>query len=141
MERNAEAGEVMAATVEALAATAETLERTMSQLEARLEAQQAEIEGRVQKIMGTIEPADHALLEARLAEAERQIAELRAGAAAPIAPGRKTLSATTANLLAKHGVSSDGAVEAGAVDAALASLPVEQRIAVKSQLLRAGLLG
>ncbi len=32
-------------------------------------------------------------------------------------------------------------IDAGAVDAALASLSIEQRIAVKSQLLRAGLLG
>lgn len=145
METNKEAGEVLVATVEALAATAETLERAMSRLEARLEAQQAEMEGRVQKIMGTIEPAELGMieaqrLEARLAEAERQIAELRASAA-PVAAGRKTLSGTTASLLAKHGVSGDGAVEAGAVDAALSSLPVEQRIAVKSQLLRAGLLG
>jgi hypothetical protein len=32
-------------------------------------------------------------------------------------------------------------MEAGAVDAALVSLSVEQRIAVKAQLMRAGLLG
>jgi hypothetical protein len=32
-------------------------------------------------------------------------------------------------------------MEAGAVDAALGSLRIEQRIAVKAQLMRAGLLG
>jgi chromosome segregation ATPase len=140
METMNEAGRVVASTVEALAATAETLERAMSRLEARLEAQQAELEGRVQQIMGTIETPDREALEQRLAEAERQIAELKA-AAAPVGTGRKTRTTATADLLAKHGLNSDGAVEAGAVDQALASLPVEQRIAVKSQLLRAGLLG
>jgi predicted nucleic acid-binding Zn-ribbon protein len=141
METIKKTEDAMASTVEALAATAETLERAMSSLEARLDAQQAELEGRVQQIMGTIEVPERGALESRLAEAERQIAELRAAAAAPVAAGRKTLSATTSSLLAKHGVSSDGEVEAGAVDAALSSLPVEQRIAVKSQLLRAGVLG
>ncbi len=44
-------------------------------------------------------------------------------------------------LLAKQGVTLEAAsLEAGALDAALSSLSLEQRIAVKSQLLRAGLL-
>jgi hypothetical protein len=42
-------------------------------------------------------------------------------------------------LLAKQGVQLDS-LEAGAIDAALTSLSIEQRIAVKAQLLRAGLL-
>jgi hypothetical protein len=42
-----------------------------------------------------------------------------------------------ASLVAKEGV----AVEAGALDAALRSLSLEQRIAVKSEMMRAGLLG
>ena len=45
-----------------------------------------------------------------------------------------------ANLLAKQGVTVDS-MEAGALDAALVSLSLEQRIAVKAQLMRAGLLG
>jgi len=44
------------------------------------------------------------------------------------------------SMLAKQGVTVDP-MEAGAVDAALVSLSVEQRIAVKAQLMRAGLLG
>jgi hypothetical protein len=47
-------------------------------------------------------------------------------------------------LLAKQGVTLDslepGSLQAGSLDAALSSLSLEQRIAVKSQLLRAGLL-
>ena len=44
------------------------------------------------------------------------------------------------NLLAKQGVAVES-LEAGALDAALAPLSIEQRIAVKSQLMRAGLVG
>ncbi len=44
------------------------------------------------------------------------------------------------NLLAKQGVVVES-LEAGALDAALVSLSLEQRIAVKAQLMRSGLLG
>jgi hypothetical protein len=43
-------------------------------------------------------------------------------------------------LLAKQGVTVDS-MEAGALDAALVSLSIEQRIAVKAQLMRSGMLG
>lgn len=68
-------------------------------------------------------------LQQRLAEAEKTIATLKAS-------GRKTV-AGGASLVAKEG----GSMDAGAVDAALGSLSVEQRIAVKAGLLRAGLVG
>ena len=45
-----------------------------------------------------------------------------------------------ATMLAKQGVQVDSA-EPATLDSALASLSVEQRIAVKSQLLRARLVG
>ena len=73
----------------------------------------------------------------------RSIAELKASAAyvpTTVTQGRKTLPVSMANLLAKQGVTVDS-MEAGAVDAALVSLSLEQRIAVKAQLMRAGLLG
>jgi hypothetical protein len=44
-----------------------------------------------------------------------------------------------ATMLAKQGVTVDS-FEAGALDTALTSLSLEQRIAVKAQLLRSGLL-
>ena len=56
---------------------------------------------------------------------------------ASLKAGRKTVPAGVANLMAKDGL----AVDPGSLDAALASLSVEQRIAVKSQLLRSGLIG
>jgi hypothetical protein len=43
-------------------------------------------------------------------------------------------------LLAKQGVTVDS-IEAGTLDAALGSLSIEQRIAVKAELMRAGVLG
>ena len=72
-------------------------------------------------------------LAERLAAAEATIATLRAQAESK--PGRKTTVAGT--LIAKEGI----AIEAGALDAALASLSLEQRITVKAQLMRSGLLG
>ncbi len=68
-------------------------------------------------------------LQKLLAEAEAQVAALKAG--------RKTAPAGVATLLAKDGAGAG----LGALDAALSSLSVEQRIAVKSQLLRSGWIG
>ena len=68
-------------------------------------------------------------LERLLAEAETTIASLRGG--------RKTQPAGVATLLAKDGSPAD----LHALDAALTSLSVEQRIAVKAQMLRSGLIG
>jgi hypothetical protein len=50
------------------------------------------------------------------------------------------VTAATISLLAKQGISSLESIEAGSLDAALAGLSIEQRLAVKSQLLRAGVL-
>jgi hypothetical protein len=43
-------------------------------------------------------------------------------------------------MFSKSGVETVGSLEAGTLDAALTGLSLEQRIAVKSQLARAGLL-
>ena len=52
-------------------------------------------------------------------------------------PLRRTMPAATAEMLAKHGIG-EGPVDVRTLDAALSGLSLEQRIAVKSQLLRAG---
>lgn len=66
-------------------------------------------------------------------------------ASAPEAESRRTVPAALCNLLSKQGVSLEAlgaeSAQPGALDAALASLSLEQRIAVKGQLLRAGVLG
>jgi hypothetical protein len=83
----------------------------------------------VERIVATVESAREAELERKLAEAERTIVELRASAG-----GRKTVVAGA--LVAKAGEGS----ELEALDGALASLSVEQRFAVKAEMLRLGLL-
>ncbi len=129
--------------VERLVAAAATLEQTLESMREWQGSVQAEAGERVEKIVATIESARETELLRRLEAAEATIAELRAGSAAALsvaACARKTVPTHMANMLAKQGVVMDS-VEAGAVDAALASLSIEQRIAVKAELMRAGLLG
>ena len=72
----------------------------------------------------------------KLATAEQEIAELKARSSRS-APLRRTVPASTSEMLAKHGIA-EGPVDVRTLDAALAGLSLEQRIAVKTQLLRAG---
>ena len=111
------------------------LEKTLSWLEGR----QGALCGEVERISATVEQSRReAELAEKLATAERELAELKA-AAAPVVvnPLRRTMPAATSEMLAKHGIG-DGPVDVRTLDAALAGLSLEQRIAVKSQLLRAG---
>jgi ribosomal protein S2 len=103
------------ATLERLAAAAEALERAV--------AKQNEVTVEAQASIARI-----------VAEAETKLTH-------PEITGRKTVTAGTAMMLSKQGVDV-GAVtlEAAAIDGALAHLSVEQRIAVKAELMRAGLL-
>jgi hypothetical protein len=103
--------------IERLVAAAGVLEQAAE----RLNGREVNIEARA--------ATREAELEQRLAEANATIASLKAG--------RKTLPAGVATLLAKDG----SAVELSGLDAALTSLSLEQRIAVKAQLLRSGLIG
>jgi len=124
---------------ERLEAAAAQFERTLRGLEDRLAAACA-LTGEVERISATVEQTRReAELADKLAAAEREIRELKA--AAPTAPQslRRTLPSSTAEMLAKHGIG-EGPVEIQKLDAALAGLSLEQRIAVKSQLMRAGAL-
>jgi hypothetical protein len=137
---------------ERLEAVAEALEVAAERLASERLALAAEAEERVGRIVATVESAREAELEQKLAEAEARIAELCANASVQAAAavsqnvGRKTLPAGMVAMLAKQGVALElgaGAVliEAGALDGALSSLSIEQRIAVKAEMRRAGLLG
>jgi hypothetical protein len=133
----------LANTVERLAAAAGLLEQAVEKLAQRQNDFAVDAEASIGRIVATVEGRREAELEAKLTAAEAQIAELKAAAVSvpsAVANGRKTLPVAMVNLLAKQGVTVDS-MEAGAVDAALVSLSVEQRIAVKAQLMRAGLLG
>ncbi len=95
-------------------------------------------------IVATEEPGDAALaawadFDRRIRDIEAVVQELRSMKAQgePSFAGRKTVPVHQASILAK---STQEQVEGTPVDDALRSLSVEQRIAVKSGLLRAGLL-
>ena len=125
------------AQIERLAGAAETLERLVSQHSLLAADGEASI-GRIVAMVGaTAESKREAELLERLAEAERTIAELRASAPAAVThQNRRTLPVS---LLAKQ-ETAVGSIDTAALDAALVSLSLEQRIAVKAQLLRAGLV-
>lgn len=91
--------------------------------------------------------AAEATFEARLAAIEATLAELESAIATNVSASvtnmRKTLPPGMATLLSKQGVAVDAmaSLEAGSLDSALQSLSIEQRIAVKAQLLRSGMIG
>jgi septal ring factor EnvC (AmiA/AmiB activator) len=121
--------------VERLEAATTLLEKTLSWLEER----QGVLSGEAERITATVDQSRReAELEEKLAAMEREIADLKANAAAATSnPLRRTLPASTSEMLAKHGIG-EGPVDVRTLDAALSGLSLEQRIAVKSQLLRAG---
>lgn len=123
---------------ERLDAATTLLERTLTWLEERGAAASA-MAGEVEKISATVEQSRReAELAEKLAAAQRELAEIKAAAAqSPLNPLRRTVPAATTEMLAKHGIG-EGPVDVRTLDAALAGLGLEQRIAVKSQLLRAG---
>jgi hypothetical protein len=133
---------------ERLEAVAEALEVAADRLSEREVALVAETQEQVGRILATVETAREAELERKLAEAEARIIALTASAATTAVSqpvGRKTLPVGMAAMLAKQGVTVDlgaasASMETGALDGALASLSIEQRIAVKAEMRRAGLL-
>jgi hypothetical protein len=131
-------------TVERLAAAATLLQQAAERLSERESTFTLDAEATLTRVVATIESQRETELTQQLAAAEARIAALLASAPTTVTHSvRKTLPSSTLHLLAKQGVSGDAipSMEAGALDAALVSLSLEQRIAVKAQLLRSGLLG
>jgi hypothetical protein len=110
-------------------------QRSLAQsLAAQASRPPAEIETRVEELSRVAEELRRQN-EALRAQAERFTAQVT----------RKTVPPQVLTLLAKAGVGADvfgqnGRVDVAVLDKALGGLPVEQRIAVKSQLARAGAL-
>src|SRR5580658_1064039 len=118
---------------ERLEAATSLLERTLNWLEEK----QGRLSGEVERISATVEQSRREVeLAEKLAAVERELNELKASATV-VNPLRRTMPAATSEMLAKHGIA-EGPVNVRTLDAALAGLSLEQRIAVKSQLLRAG---
>ncbi len=80
---------------------------------------------------------EEASLREKLASAEKANHDLKAQAERG---RRKTLSPLVTTLLAKEGVEGDALIETQVVEKALSGLSIEQRIAVKAELARAGIL-
>lgn len=133
----------LTAVAERLAAAAEALDQAVARLAAHADAQSAELDAKVDRIVAAVDEGavlrQH--LEGRIAELERANAELKASAADLAArAGRKTLSPAMTALLSKSGVETS-ALDPATLDKALAGLGVEQRVAVKAEMARAGLIG
>ncbi|MGC9158282.1 MAG: hypothetical protein ACP5FH_04775 [Terracidiphilus sp.] len=121
--------------IERLEAATALLERTVSWLGER----QGSLAGEVERISATVDQSRReAELAEKLAMVERELEELKAGAARnALGSLRRTLPSAASEMLVKHGIG-DGPVDVRTLDAALTGLSLEQRVAVKSQLQRAG---
>lgn len=123
---------------ERLEAATTLLEKTLRWLDERAAALNA-LSGEVERISATVDQTRReAELAEKLAAVERELAEVKAAAPQNVlSPLRRTMPAATAEMLAKRGIG-DGPVDVRTLDAALTGLSLEQRIAVKTQLLRSG---
>jgi hypothetical protein len=145
---NDETTQQLITTTERLAAAAEALSEAAGRLETQhrdLGTQQQALDDKIGRIVAAIEDqstaSSFADLKERVAQLERENTELRAGAARISAnSARKTLPPLVTALLSKSGVDSADKIDAATLDKTLASLSVEQRIAVKAQMARAGII-
>ncbi len=136
--------ESFATTAERLAGAAKALERVLG----KIEAQQEELGSKVDWIVAAVDEKltapggqgasnlDVDALGSRVAELEKANTELKAQSTRL---ARKTFSPLISALLGKH--ETDGSdLDAGVLDKTLSALSVEQRIAVKAEMARAGIL-
>ncbi len=140
---NEEMVQAMMATAERLAGAAESLDRVLG----RLDAQQEALNAKVDRIVAAVD--EHAAyepevndgsrrLQDRVAELEKSNGDLKAQAARM---ARKTLPPLVSAVLAKScGDGSGEKLDRAVLDKTLGSLSVEQRIAVKAELARAGMI-
>jgi anti-sigma28 factor (negative regulator of flagellin synthesis) len=118
---NEETVQQMNESAKKLADAAVALQQTLAQIS----AQQEEISAKVAKIVAAIEDGTLAV-------------QAEAPARVVVAAARKTLSPMVTAILAKSGIEDDK--DTVALDKALSTLSPEQRIAVKSEMARAGII-
>jgi len=139
--------EQLIAVSQRMAEVAEALSATV----ATMQAQHDELSAKIERIVAAVEnpPSDETssdAFRARITELEAANSELTEKLAASgnekpeMGNRRKTLPPLIGALLAKSGVEVTDAMDAAALDASLMPLSIEQRIAVKSQLAKAGLI-
>lgn len=140
MEEN-EMIDQLTAAADRLANAAETLDRVLG----KLDAQQEALNAKVDRIVAAVEERETEItasgssheLEGRVAELEKANSDLKAQA---VRLTRKTLSPFVAALLAKNGSDSAEKLDSAALDKTLQTLSVEQRVAVKAEMARAGMI-
>jgi predicted RNase H-like nuclease (RuvC/YqgF family) len=141
---NEEVVQQLMTTAERLANAAESLDRVLG----RLDAQQETLNTKVDRIVAAVEERPSyemsargegvRQLQERMAELEKSNADLKAQAARM---ARKTLPPMVSAILAKSFEdNSSEKLDKVMLDKTLQSLSVEQRIAVKSELARAGMI-
>ena len=139
---NEEMVQQLMATAERLANVAESLDRVLG----RLDAQQESLNVKVDRIVAAVdEQATHRpeygeaarQLQDRVAELEKSNADLKAQATRMV---RKTLPPMVSAILAKSEESGNEKIDKSVLDKTLQSLSVEQRIAVKAELAKAGVI-
>lgn len=125
---------------DSLAKATQSLADALSGLDSHFAALHAKIDRIVAAVDdGELQAAStpDAGLQNKLAEVEKANLDLKAQSANA---RRKTLSPVVTALLAKEGIDGDALIETPIVEKALAGLSIEQRIAVKAELARAGIL-
>ncbi len=144
---NDETTQQLISTTQRLAAAAEALSEAAGRLETQhreLGEQHNALDDKITRMVAAIEDqgvATYSDLRERVAQLERENAELKSHASRISAnSARKTLPPLVTALLSKSGVESAEKIDAATLDKTLASLSVEQRIAVKAQMARAGLI-
>ncbi len=138
---NEEMLQQLMATAERLATAAESLDRVLG----RLDAQQESLNAKVDRIVASVDEREPETaqseatqqLQERVAELEKSNNDLKAQAARA---ARKTLPPMVSAILAKSGTEEGERIEKAVLDKTLQSLSVEQRIAVKAELARAGMI-
>jgi ABC-type transporter Mla subunit MlaD len=139
---NEEMVQQMMAAAERLASATEALDRVLGKMDAQQEMLNAKVDRIVAAVEETIaqtseqREAGGAELRERLSGLEKSNADLKAQAARMV---RKTLSPVVSALLAKHEVEGER-FDASVLDKTLATLSVEQRMAVKAEMARAGMI-
>jgi hypothetical protein len=134
---NEELTQQFLSTASRLAAAAESLESVLSRIDSTNDAVCTKIDRIIAAVDSDVASPRITQLEARIAELERTNTDLKAQAARS---ARKTLPPLVTALLAKNGLDSHERIDPAILDKTLAPLSVEQRIAVKAQMARAGII-
>ena len=141
---NEEMMQQMTATAERLAAATEALDRVLG----KLDAQQEMLNAKVDRIVAAVEESTTQTtgrreaeepgseLQQRVVQLEKSNADLKAQASRMV---RKTLSPVVSALIGKNETEGER-LDPAALNKTLAALSVEQRIAVKAELARAGMI-